>query len=141
MFSSTIHKFLLIVSAALILSACSGSTPPNTGSSLTDNPIDQNNNINTPNQQTDNSGVTTINWLPPTENTDSTTLTDLNGYKIYYGTSPTNMSDSITISNPGLSTYVIENLARGNVYYFTITAINSFNVESSRSNVVTKNIS
>lgn len=85
-------------------------------------------------------GTATLSWLPPTENTDGSTLTTLAGYKIYYGTSEGNYTETISIDNPGLATYVIENLPAGNTYYFVITAIDSNGIESAYSTVGSKTI-
>ena len=68
-------------------------------------------------------GKVTLSWTAPTENIDGTPLTDLAGYKLYYGTSQGNYPEQITIDNPGILTYVVENLAP-NTYYFVITAYN-----------------
>jgi hypothetical protein len=85
-------------------------------------------------------GAATLNWLPPTENMDGSALEDLAGYKIYYGTSPNSFPNVISISNPGLSSFVIENLPDNITYYFSITALNSNGIESRFSNIVSKNI-
>ncbi|HEY1892899.1 MAG TPA: putative Ig domain-containing protein [Steroidobacteraceae bacterium] len=77
----------------------------------------------------------TIAWTPPTENTNGSTLTDLVGYHIYYGTSQSNLSKVVDITNPGLATYVLSTLSAG-TWYFALTSINSQGVESTRSAVV-----
>lgn len=74
-------------------------------------------------------GTVTINWTPPTENVDGSTLTNLSGYDIHYGTSSGNYTQTITVSNPGLATYVVSNLAPG-TYYFAVGAVNSAGIES-----------
>ena len=79
----------------------------------------------------------TLSWMPPTQNADETPLTDLVGYKIYYGTEPGFYRRTIHIDNPGLTMYVVENLAP-NTYCFVLTAINSRGVESQFSNEVCK---
>jgi len=84
-------------------------------------------------------GTALISWTPPTENTDSSPLTDLAGYKIYYGTTPGNYGIPITINNPGLSSYLVENLASSN-WYFVMVAFNSSGIESSYSTEVSKTI-
>jgi len=71
----------------------------------------------------------TLAWTAPTENTDGSPLTDLAGYRIYYGTDPTELTNSIDINNVGVLTYVVGNLAQG-TWYFAVTAINSDNAES-----------
>ena len=83
-------------------------------------------------------GSATLNWIPPTQNTDSTALTDLAGYNIYWG-APGNYSNSMTLNNSGLATYVVENLAPG-TYEFVVTAFNAAGMESQYSNSATKTI-
>jgi hypothetical protein len=82
-------------------------------------------------------GAATLTWTPPTTNTDGTTLTTLAGYRIAYGTSAANMSQTIQLANAGISSYVVENLAPG-TYYFAVRAYTSAGAESVNSNVVTK---
>ena len=84
-------------------------------------------------------GSATLTWNPPTENTDGSALTDLAGYKIYWGTSPGNYTNSATLSNPGLSSYVVEQLTPA-TWYFVATAVNGQGVESAFSGVASKTI-
>jgi len=86
-----------------------------------------------------NNGTALLTWTPPTENTDNSALTDLAGYKIYYGTSTGSYDDTITISNPGLTSYLVENLASSD-WYFVMTSLNASGIESSYSIEVTKTI-
>jgi hypothetical protein len=85
------------------------------------------------------SGTATLSWTPPTQNTDSTTLTNLAGYRIYYGTSSTALNQTVQIANPGITTYVIGNLAQ-QTHYFAIKAYNSTGMESDLSGVVSKDL-
>jgi hypothetical protein len=71
----------------------------------------------------------TINWTPPTENVDGTTLTNLAGYNIHYGTASHRYTQTISITNPGIATYVVESLTPG-TYYFAVAAVNSTGAES-----------
>lgn len=75
-------------------------------------------------------GTVTLNWQPPTQNSDGSPLTSLAGYNIYYGTASQSYSQSIKVTNPGLSTYVVENLPAGK-YYFAIAAVDSTGAQSS----------
>jgi len=84
-------------------------------------------------------GSATLSWQAPSERTDGSALTNLSGYRIYYGNSPGNYSQSISLG-AGLSTYVIDNLA-GGTWYFTMTALDSTGLESARTNPVSKTIS
>ncbi len=84
-------------------------------------------------------GTVTLNWTPPTQNTDGSVLTDLAGFKIYYGTSPDNYPNQITINNPGITTYLVDNLTP-NTWYFVSTSFNSSGMESNLSNIATRTI-
>lgn len=86
-----------------------------------------------------NNGTALLSWAPPTENTDGSPLTDLAGYKIRYGTSPGSYSDTITINNPGLTSYLVESLASSD-WYFVMTSFNASGIESSYSTEVSKTI-
>ena len=81
----------------------------------------------------------TINWQPPTENTDGSALTNLSGYNIHYGTQSGNYTQTISVSNPGLATYVVDNLSPG-TYYFAVAAVNSSGTESPPSSEVTATV-
>ena len=85
-------------------------------------------------------GSATLTWQPPTERTDGSVLSNLAGYRIYYGNSPGNYSQTVNLNNPGLSSYVIDNLA-GGTWYFTMTAVDAAGLESARTNPVSKTIS
>ena len=78
-------------------------------------------------------GTVTLTWTAPTQNSDGSALTDLASYRIYYGTTQGNYPNQIDISNPGVTTYVIDNLSP-NTYYFVATAVNSQGIESNHSN-------
>jgi hypothetical protein len=67
-------------------------------------------------------------------------LANLGGYVIHYGTAPNDLTSSITISNPGLTTYVVDNLAAG-TYYFTLSATTTTGVQSVASNEASVTIS
>ena len=84
-------------------------------------------------------GAATLSWLAPTERTDGSPLLDLAGYKIYWDTAQGNYSNSMTIGNPGLTAYVIEQLTPA-TWYFVVTAFNSDGLESSFSNGASKTI-
>jgi putative Ig domain-containing protein len=77
-------------------------------------------------------GNVTLSWQAPTQNADGTALVDLKGYKVHYGSASKSYSDTIQVANPGLTTYVVENLNAGK-YYFAVTAYNSAGQESSLS--------
>lgn len=84
-------------------------------------------------------GSVTLSWAAPTRNTDGSTLVDLASYKIYYGLSAGNYSRQIEINNPGITTYVVDNLSP-NTYYFVSTSINADGIESDFSNVASRTV-
>jgi hypothetical protein len=81
----------------------------------------------------------TLSWTPPTQNTDGSTLTNLAGYRLYYGTSATALTQSVQIANPSVSTYVIDGLTP-TTYYFAVRAYTSGGAESANSNVASKTL-
>jgi hypothetical protein len=85
------------------------------------------------------SGSASLSWQPPTQNTDGSALSNLSGFKIAYGTSSSAMSQTVTLANPGLTSYMVTGLGSG-TWYFAVTAYNSAGVESSLSNVASKTI-
>ncbi len=81
-------------------------------------------------------GSATISWNANTES-------DLSGYKIYYGTSPRsgacptgNYPNVIDVGN--VTTYTFNNLTDGSTYYFSVTAYDTSNNESTCSAEVNK---
>lgn len=80
-------------------------------------------------------GSATLSLTAPTLNTDGTPFTDLASFKLYFGTSPGQHPNDVNINSPGISTYVVEDLAPG-TYYFVATAINQSGIESGPSNEV-----
>lgn len=89
-------------------------------------------------------GSATLTWNANSES-------DLNGYKIYYGTSPRTGSDpkvctlcgyTSVVNNvsKNLTTYTFSNLTDGATYYFSVSAFDTSNNESSFSGEVVKAI-
>jgi hypothetical protein len=85
------------------------------------------------------SDTVTISWTAPSENTDGTALTNLAGYQINYGTSPSAMTQQISINTVGVMNYVVSNLSSG-TWYFEIVAVNSAGEQSTPSSVVSTTI-
>jgi len=84
-------------------------------------------------------GSATLSWEAPTSNTNGSALTDLSGYRIYYGPSASDLSETVQIGSVGVQTFVIENLQPG-TWYFAIRALASDGTESSFSDIVEKTI-
>lgn len=85
------------------------------------------------------SGSATLSWTPPTSNTDGSTLSNLAGYRIYYGTSPSNLTRTVQLSNASLTRYVVSDLSAA-TWYFAVRAYTSSGAESTNSNTASKTI-
>lgn len=82
-------------------------------------------------------GSVTLNWDAPTVREDGTPLTNLAGYFIRYGRMSKTHDYKIDVDNPGLVSYVVENLKPGK-WYFTLTAYDITGLESDPSNEVAR---
>jgi hypothetical protein len=84
-------------------------------------------------------GSASLQWVAPTENTNGTPLTNLAGYRIYYGTSASAMTQTAQIANPSINTYLLANLTPA-TWYFEVKAYTAANVESSASPMASETI-
>lgn len=80
------------------------------------------------------SGAATVNLTPPTQNTDGSALTDLGGMTVYYGSSPSSLTQQVQLPSPATSS-TISNLASG-TWYFGATAYTTTGLESAMTPVV-----
>lgn len=81
-------------------------------------------------------GIAKLAWDAPTD-LNGAPRTDLAGYKVYYGTSSRNYSN--TINTGAATTCSVSDLPPG-MYYFSVTAYDTSGKESTFSNEVTKTI-
>ncbi len=117
---------LLAIAATLVLTACGGggssdgSDSRDTGSAT---------------------GQVKLSWIAPSTRIDSSYLpiNDLEGYRIYYGTSASDLVMLIDLNDNTITEYTLDTLPTGN-YYFTITAYDSDGYESGHSNVINKDV-
>jgi hypothetical protein len=77
-----------------------------------------------------------LSWQAPTQNTDGSPLTNLAGYKVLYGTSPKQYSQTVSVS--GASTVSRTIALSPGTWYFAVKAVDSAGKESSPSNEVSK---
>jgi hypothetical protein len=117
----------------------STATASSSGSTTTTTPAAGTTVASTPVKTTTTTGVATLDWLPPTENNDGSVLTNLAGYTVYYGTSPNSLTQSVKVTNPGLTAYTVTNLPSG-TWYFAVTSYSSTGVESTRTGTVSTTI-
>jgi hypothetical protein len=84
-------------------------------------------------------GSAILNWTIPTLNTDGTPVTDLAGFNIHYGTSASNLNQTLQIASPTQVSYTLNNLAAG-TWYFGIVSYTTVNTQSAMSPVVSTTI-
>jgi hypothetical protein len=88
---------------------------------------------------TTTTGSASLNWTAPSQNTDGSPLTDLAGYTVYYGSSPTSMTNKVVVASATTTSYTVGSLPKG-TYYFGLTALTSTGIESALSNIGSKTI-
>lgn len=85
-------------------------------------------------------GAATLTWNPPMFRIDGSPLNgQLAGYQIQFGKTSGNYSNQTKIDDPGLSSYVIDNLGSG-TWYFAVLAYDSLGQRSDLSSEVQKTI-
>jgi len=84
-------------------------------------------------------GSATLSWSPPTSNVDGTPVTNLAGYRVKYGQQASNLSETLSVPSPGITSVVIENLSAG-TWYFAVSAYTTANIESDLSNLAQKTL-
>ncbi len=89
------------------------------------------------------SGSATLNsvnlsWAAPTTNVDGSALTDLAGYKVHYGPSSNNYTQSVTIGN--ITGASISDLPDG-IWCFAVSAYDTSGNDSSLSNETCQTLS
>jgi len=85
-------------------------------------------------------GFALVSWLPPTSRTDDSVLRNLAGYQIRFGTRPGALDQTIQLTNPGLTSYLVDGLPPG-FWYFAVVAVDSDGILSSQSAIKYKNVS
>lgn len=86
-----------------------------------------------------NAESATISWVAPTENTDGTPVTSLAGYYVHYGSSPDELTHTITVPGAASTTCIITGLTEG-TYYFAVVAYTAAGTKSGQSNLASHTI-
>ena len=84
-------------------------------------------------------GSATLSWVAPKTNVDGTPVTNLAGFRIAYGQNSSNLTQSVNIASPTITSASIENLSSG-TWYFAVKAYTTTGVESDLSNLASKTI-
>lgn len=85
-------------------------------------------------------GTANLSWMAPSQNSDGSVLTNLAGFVVLYGTSPSELTETIAIDNASISTVFVDNLTTG-TWYFAVQAANSQGAVSEPSGIGSKTIS
>jgi hypothetical protein len=83
------------------------------------------------------SGSSVVSWVAPTANTDGSTLTNLAGFRVYYGTSSTTLTQTQTLNDVTARSATISGLAPG-TWYFAVRTLNTRSEESANSNIASR---
>ena len=115
----------------------SSSTPPvssNTAPASSSGTVD--NDTVAPVQAT---GSFNLNWTAPTTRSDGTplSLSDIDGFRIYYGTSRGNYSNSINVKDGSAQSAVVKDIPVGS-YYIVMTTYDVNGLESAYSSAISK---
>jgi hypothetical protein len=84
-------------------------------------------------------GTATLSWSAPTRNADGSPVSPIAGYYIYYGLSPTAMTQSIQLSDPSATSYVVRHLNPG-TYYFGVAAYSASGARGMQTAPISKTI-
>jgi hypothetical protein len=84
-------------------------------------------------------GAATLDWAGVTQTLANTVLGDLAGYIVYYGTSADNLNQQVKLENPGLTSYMVTNLASA-TWYFAVAAYTRDGVVGEMSSVSQKTV-
>jgi hypothetical protein len=84
-------------------------------------------------------GTAFLRWLPPAARANGSPIGKLGGYRVLYGQISGSYSRVIAIDNPGITSYLIEDLGPG-TWYFALVAVTSDGLASAPSAEVSKRI-
>lgn len=134
-------KFVPVVMVALaVLAGCGGDGSSSGATGSTSSDSSSGTGSSGSGSGTSTAGSATLRWSEPTSNTNGTPLTDLAGYRIYYGESASNLSETVQVNGATDTTYVLSNLTAG-TWYFAIQSVTTNGVASALSDVVSITIS
>ncbi len=84
-------------------------------------------------------GSATLTWTLPTTNSDGSTLTNLAGFRIYYGTSASSLTQNVQLANPTVTAGMVESLTSG-TWYFALKSYTTSGIESVGTTPLSKTI-
>jgi len=84
-------------------------------------------------------GSATVSWSQPMTYEDGTPIANLAGYRVVYGQTMSDLSQSVTIPSAAITSAAIEGLAPG-IWYFAVKAFTTAEIESDLSGVAVKTV-
>ena len=126
------HKYTLLIALVLstsLLTACGGNGSSSRTSTATSQVIEVTDRVN-------------LSWAAPTTRSDNTYLhaSELAGYRVYYGTSSSNLAPLVELSDESMTEYTVEDLPAGS-YYFAVSAYDTEGRESGYSQMILVHLS
>ena len=117
---------LLVLSISILLSACGGGSASSTVGNQDTTALH---------------GTVVLSWSTPASRTDGSylPLSELQGYRIYYGTSPNDLSMLVDLNDYTVTDFSINDLPSG-TYYFAVTVYDTDGTESGFSNIINKDV-
>ncbi len=126
------RNYLLLIAVLMLASLLSGCQLQETSEST-----------NTAAQQSvATSDSVSLSWSAPSSRSDGNYLSvsDLAGYKVYMGSSESNMTQLVDLNDYNITGYTVDNLESGS-YYFAVTAYDNDGLESGFSQVIRVDVS
>ncbi len=92
------------------------------------------------NETNNNTATVSLSWVAPSEREDNQpiSLSEINGYKVYYGTTPGQYPNKVTINDGTAVGHTFTNFPKG-THYFVVTTLDTAGRESQYSTVTTVN--
>jgi len=81
-----------------------------------------------------------LSWDSPATLADGSDAAAIAGYRIYYGNSPGNYTNSVYVAGATVMSTLVTNLQLGTTWYFTVSAVDANGNESSFDYVVSKTL-
>jgi hypothetical protein len=82
-------------------------------------------------------GSAALSWAAPTTDTNGSPVTTLTGYTIFYGTSQSALTHSVTVSGASTTSHTVTGLTTG-TWYFAVAADATDGTQSAMSNIGSK---
>ncbi|MCU7844541.1 MAG: fibronectin type III domain-containing protein [Candidatus Thiodiazotropha sp. (ex Monitilora ramsayi)] len=112
-----------------VLTACGNNSSTTSQNSEASPPVNAKDTVN-------------LSWIAPSTRADGTYISpnELAGYKVYMGSSASNMEPLVDLNDDTITQYTVNDLPAGS-YYFAVSAYDADGLESGYSQVIQVNLS